>query len=217
MEQGASSITATSTTTKEVTRENPMSTLSNDITRLDLWGKTHADIAEIMSSLTTWPILVDVVIAWLFEEGLLIRNQVTQSFTGSLAHLMTDEGPFKAGMVKFVNHVWNPRSLTIATHQPPYAVDAARLLNNLVLASEITSNQRTAFYAKDGGLLHPDGVTVEQVAAARAERDAVAVRLELEQYFVTIYHNTIMDGIQDDTLTTTAEIDAAIVAIAGGQ
>ena len=113
-----------------------MSTLSNDITALDLWTEANADIAEIMSAVTHGPIQVADVIAWLFEEGLLFKDQATKTFAGSLAHLMVDDGPFKAGMTKFINYVWNPRSQTIATHLPPYAKESAILLSNLVLAGQ---------------------------------------------------------------------------------
>lgn len=194
-----------------------MSTLSNDITRLNLWGQTDAEIAEVLSAVTHGPIAVGSLRLWLRTNELLARNPLTGTLNGSLVPLLAVGSPFYAGLLDLIEHIFDDQMATIATQEPLWARKAATLLAGLLQAGVVTIDQAAAFYELDGGLLHPNGVTVEQVAAARAELDAVAVRRELEQYFVTNYHNTIIDMIQADTLTTTAEIDAAIAAIAGGQ
>ncbi len=181
-------------------------TIWQKITELNLWDESNEDTAGTLSALTSGPIAVGSLRLWLRVNGLLSRNPVTNAWAGSLAALLDQASPFYAGMLEFVEHVFDDQMQTIATHQPQWAEKAAVLLGSLVAEEIITLEHVAAFYQLDGGLVFPSGVTAQQVADAKAERAALAIRTALEAVFTTKIWNPVIEAIQESSAVTEADV-----------
>lgn len=191
-------------------------TIIQAATQFGILNQTAEQIADTLSAVTSGPISVSALRFWLRDNGLLYRNVITNALAGSLVSLMADGSPFQAGLVKLAEHVFDDQSETVATHQPTWALQAAQLLSGLAAAEVVTAEHVSQFYALDGGLLFPDGVTAQQVEAAIAAQAATEQAVSLDVYFTTKYENPVRLAIQTGVLASEADVDTFMDAIVAG-
>lgn len=144
----------------------------NTIESLQSQGMTDEDIRLFMSCKTNKDISASDLENLLSEQRLASRNPITSAWQGPLIDLMQQGNDVGEALEELFSHLNKPRSSVIATTTSPWAEKCSSLVVQLVSAQHITEEQASSIYELAGGKCLPDGVTIEQIADARAKREA---------------------------------------------
>lgn len=145
---------------------------NSDVLPLEQGGMDDAAIASFLSAKTNKDVLASELENFLGEESLAKRNAITGAWEGVLIDTMNEGGEIGEGLEELFSHLNKPRSVVVETSKTPWAEKASLLISGLFVADKISESQANAIYALAGGKAIPDGVTLDDVAAARARQAA---------------------------------------------
>jgi hypothetical protein len=137
-------------------------------------GGTDAEKVAVLQTLTSGPIPVSEVIQFFDEQNLAELDPIDNAWVGSLIDVVRNENTpaeLVAGLRALFVHLAKRTSQTVDTTIPMIAVQTWTLLSALVQMQVVTTAQRDAFYALDGGRPFAD-LTVEQFTSQREAAEA---------------------------------------------
>ena len=141
-------------------------------------GYTPAEIVAILQTLTVSPISVAKAIHYFDQHNLGAIDPIENTWTGKLVDIARNENmptELREGLRQLFRHLAKRDSEVVDTTDTTIAVQTANLLVVLVQLGAITTNERDAFYALDGGRPWLD-LTVEQYETQAAAAATVAAR-----------------------------------------
>lgn len=147
---------------------------------LNLTG-TDAEKVAKLQTLTVGPIPVANVLQWFDEQNLAELDPIENAWVGSLVDVVKNPetpAPLAAGLRKLFVHLAKRTSQTVDTTDLTFAVEVWTLLGYLIQMGVVTTQQRDAFYALDGGRPYKD-LTVEQFATQRTTAASLEAKLAI--------------------------------------
>jgi hypothetical protein len=131
------------------------------------------EVASMLSPLTRSPMECSTLAWWLREQGLADSTFVglQVQLTGALPDLVINpQTPvlIAEGVRSLLQHVYHRGSRYVLTDRIETAGQVAAVVSGLLQMGVVTEQQVGAFYLLADGLLWPQGVTADQVSAAKA-------------------------------------------------
>lgn len=159
---------------------------------------TEAEIASLSNALTRDAIDTGKLRFWLgTTHGLIVRNVRTNKFSGTLIELMLacegqatlsperqavvdsltteQKSAIVAGLDKLIDHVFDDKSVKLATNENGWAIEAEEILSMLETIGELSHDLHVEFHELGGGLLVPGGnAQAADVAVFKVEVQRIA-------------------------------------------
>ena len=196
---------------------------NSDVLPLEQGGMDDAAIASFLSAKTMFDMPASELENLLGRESLAKRNAITGAWEGVLIDTMNEGGEIGEGLEELFSHLNKPRSVSIETSKSPWAEKASLLISGLFVSSKLSESQISGIYFIAGGKQFPNGVTQEDIAAARkklqdeesalaAERAVYEANMQrtqaIEALASEIYNNYINPAISGTS--TADELRASI-------
>jgi hypothetical protein len=146
-------------------------------------GYTPAEIVAILQTLTVSPISVAKAIHYFDQNNLGAIDPIENTWTGKLVDIARNENmptELREGLRQLFRHLAKRDSEVVDTTDPTIAVQTANLLVVLVQLGAITTDERDAFYALDGGMPWL-GLTVEQYKTQRVAAEDTAAKASIRE------------------------------------
>lgn len=152
-----------------------------DVLPLEQGGMDDAAIASFLSAKTMFDMPASELENLLGRESLAKRNAITGAWEGVLIDTMNEGGEIGEGLEELFSHLNKPRSVSIETSQSPWAEKASLLISGLFVSSKLSESQISKIYFIAGGKQFPNGVTQDDIAAARKKVQDEEAALAAEQ------------------------------------
>lgn len=179
---------------------------------------TDADV-PVLNALTSEPISVADVLQFFDEQNLAEMDPIENAWVGTLVDLVKNPatpGPVVVGLRKLFNHLAKRTSQTVDTTNPVFAVETWTLLSVLIQMGVVTTQQRDAFYALDGGRPYAD-LKVEQYALEKAAYEAdqaLAAATALRTAKINQWRNRVTSAVSEWDAGHVTEAAAELTSVA---